>query len=102
MIELAVDSLAPLPGVMTLVVVAFTVSGLVLKVTVGALSVPPTVMTSRALAAEVSVLPEPHAAKNTKGMTAADTTRKRGRLSLIHISEPTRLGMISYAVFCLK
>src|SRR5665648_286475 len=25
-----------------------------------------------------------------------------GRLSLIHISEPTRLGMISYAVFCLK
>src|SRR5659263_389304 len=26
----------------------------------------------------------------------------RPRLSLIHISEPTRLGMISYAVFCLK
>src|SRR5450759_2741027 len=27
----------------------------------------------------------------------------KGRgLSLIHISEPTRLGMISYAVFCLK
>src|SRR5450756_2146724 len=24
-----------------------------------------------------------------------------GILSLIHISEPTRLGMISYAVFCL-
>src|SRR5659263_293409 len=24
----------------------------------------------------------------------------RGTLSLIHISEPTRLGMISYAVFC--
>src|SRR5450756_547232 len=24
------------------------------------------------------------------------------RISLIHISEPTRLGMISYAVFCLK
>src|SRR5450756_2996208 len=24
------------------------------------------------------------------------------RLSLIHISEPTRLGMISYDVFCLK
>src|SRR5665648_1156807 len=23
-------------------------------------------------------------------------------LTLIHISEPTRLGMISYAVFCLK
>src|SRR5450756_2376953 len=27
---------------------------------------------------------------------------KTGQLSLIHISEPTRLGMISYAVFCLK
>src|SRR5450756_2256679 len=26
----------------------------------------------------------------------------RWNLSLIHISEPTRLGMISYAVFCLK
>src|SRR5450756_1594800 len=26
----------------------------------------------------------------------------RQELSLIHISEPTRLGMISYAVFCLK
>src|SRR5450756_940581 len=26
----------------------------------------------------------------------------RQSLSLIHISEPTRLGMISYAVFCLK
>src|SRR5450756_2966958 len=26
----------------------------------------------------------------------------RFALSLIHISEPTRLGMISYAVFCLK
>src|SRR5450756_1750028 len=26
----------------------------------------------------------------------------RLHLSLIHISEPTRLGMISYAVFCLK
>src|SRR5665648_1283779 len=24
------------------------------------------------------------------------------KISLIHISEPTRLGMISYAVFCLK
>ena len=27
---------------------------------------------------------------------------KDTHLSLIHISEPTRLGMISYAVFCLK
>src|SRR5450756_38972 len=30
------------------------------------------------------------------------TDRSRPILSLIHISEPTRLGMISYAVFCLK
>src|SRR5450756_1551984 len=30
-----------------------------------------------------------------------EEARNRG-LSLIHISEPTRLGMISYAVFCLK
>ena len=39
---------------------------------------------------------------------AADINKKRALvrkaidLSLIHISEPTRLGMISYAVFCLK
>src|SRR5665648_488906 len=31
----------------------------------------------------------------------ADAAKVKG-LSLIHISEPTRLGMISYAVFCLK
>src|SRR5450759_1622753 len=39
-----------------------------------------------------------------KGMTVvrgAERVRTMGRLSLIHISEPTRLGMISYAVFCL-
>src|SRR5450759_746623 len=38
-----------------------------------------------------------------KGANVVDV--KRGQvlsLSLIHISEPTRLGMISYAVFCLK
>src|SRR5665648_1164775 len=29
-------------------------------------------------------------------------TEREYNLSLIHISEPTRLGMISYAVFCLK
>src|SRR5450759_3606515 len=41
--------------------------------------------------------------------TAARVAARLGRswvtqwnLSLIHISEPTRLGMISYAVFCLK
>src|SRR5450756_2163274 len=30
------------------------------------------------------------------------TARPVSNTSLIHISEPTRLGMISYAVFCLK
>src|SRR5450756_1849815 len=30
-----------------------------------------------------------------------DGARADEQLSLIHISEPTRLGMISYAVFCL-
>ena len=33
---------------------------------------------------------------------AHQTHRLPYNLSLIHISEPTRLGMISYAVFCLK
>ena len=34
----------------------------------------------------------------------AGVVRRAGaeNLSLIHISEPTRLGMISYAAFCLK
>src|SRR5450759_4409719 len=32
----------------------------------------------------------------------SDCNRIPFPLSLIHISEPTRLGMISYAVFCLK
>src|SRR5665648_745708 len=79
MIALALVSLAPLPSVTTLVVVAFTLSGLVLKATVGALAVPPTVTTSRGLAALASVLDEPQAARNISGMTAADTTRKRDR-----------------------
>src|SRR5450756_57701 len=35
-----------------------------------------------------------HAAEKLQAMVS--------NLSLIHISEPTRLGMISYAVFCLK
>src|SRR5450756_1430726 len=39
----------------------------------------------------------------TSGGTESDNLAIRGTayaLSLIHISEPTRLGMISYAVFC--
>src|SRR5450756_2884871 len=38
--------------------------------------------------------------KNSSEIFAATDTGVY--LSLIHISEPTRLGMISYAVFCLK
>src|SRR5450759_5811123 len=41
---------------------------------------------------------EVHLGFNDMGVAAA---RKVLGLSLIHISEPTRLGMISYAVFCL-
>src|SRR5450756_3041016 len=35
-------------------------------------------------------------------VTANEAPPESLLLSLIHISEPTRLGMISYAVFCLK
>ena len=37
---------------------------------------------------------------NLKGMNIVKG--KPAALSLIHISEPTRLDVISYAVFCLK
>src|SRR5450756_2740069 len=41
--------------------------------------------------------------ERTRAQIALPGTRPAGvYLSLIHISEPTRLGMISYAVFCLK
>src|SRR5450756_2961202 len=36
------------------------------------------------------------------GQETGQRRRLIDALSLIHISEPTRLGMISYAVFCLK
>src|SRR5450756_2957041 len=42
--------------------------------------------------------PQPAALHTITGASA----RAAVNLSLIHISEPTRLGMISYAVFCLK
>src|SRR5450759_4056114 len=37
-----------------------------------------------------------------KGLAFQQGFKSMWDLSLIHISEPTRLGMISYAVFCLK
>src|SRR5450756_2469952 len=46
-------------------------------------------------------LPDKDAARRFKGARWA-LLKNPGDLSLIHISEPTRLGMISYAVFCLK
>src|SRR5450759_2761995 len=38
----------------------------------------------------------------SRSLWIASVSRVAAGLSLIHISEPTRLGMISYAVFCLK
>src|SRR5450756_1083913 len=37
-----------------------------------------------------------------RDVLAVDLAFEQDALSLIHISEPTRLGMNSYAVFCLK
>src|SRR5450756_2865628 len=59
-----------------------------------------------ALAAKVSVLPladeKARAVSRFLASSAFEVERDSQGLSLIHISEPTRLGMISYAVFCLK
>src|SRR5450756_3073158 len=41
-------------------------------------------------------------ARPTGSQRCDGVSRAGSSLSLIHISEPTRLGMISYAVFCLK
>ena len=43
-----------------------------------------------------------HRRLTTAGIEVAPHYHQLLVLSLIHISEPTRLGMISYAVFCLK
>src|SRR5428012_340 len=52
---------------------------------------------------EASSLSCPHRKKVLFSLAAAAFTFQAGYpLSLIHISEPTRLGIISYAVFCLK
>src|SRR5665648_1239138 len=63
----------------------------------------------RRLAAERDVVILAHNYQRPEVQGAADHTgdslelaRIAQKLSLIHISEPTRLGMISYAVFCLK
>ena len=40
--------------------------------------------------------------KRIPNVKDAKVSRSLGGLSLIHISEPTRLRCISYAVFCLK
>src|SRR5665648_1180946 len=43
-----------------------------------------------------------HAVYLQLGDDSSARAEQHAHLSLIHISEPTRLGMISYAVFCLK
>src|SRR5450756_2122298 len=47
-----------------------------------------------------TIMNEMHRAAGRSGVGAV--MGSKNLLSLIHISEPTRLGMISYAVFCLK
>src|SRR5450756_2713379 len=43
-----------------------------------------------------------HQERKRQAPRAGERGRAAEDLSLIHISEPTRLGMSSYAVFCLK
>src|SRR5450631_533226 len=78
MIALALVSLGPVPGVTILVVVAFTLSGFVLSVSVGALAVPAIVTPSSALAWAL-VLLDPQADRKTRGMTATESIRRRDR-----------------------
>src|SRR5660398_182759 len=49
-----------------------------------------------------SLLPPTPEPQRRSGPTPLHPYSAAGRLSLIHISEPTRLRRISYAVFCLK
>src|SRR5428012_11574 len=44
----------------------------------------------------------PNECQQSRNFWRSEPNHARHSLSLIHISEPTRLGMISYAVFCLK
>ena len=51
---------------------------------------------------EIEKLKDPY---NQEGLSEVDTQKisiTQAELSLIHISEPTRLHTISYAVFCFK
>src|SRR5450756_2966941 len=63
----------------------------------------------RAIRGVSGELSAPTSTMNTHPLTSRNDVSTRYpsgetkyELSLIHISEPTRLGMISYAVFCLK
>ena len=51
---------------------------------------------------DASKVQNEYGAEQIQVLEGLEPVRKRPGLSLIHISEPTRLGMISYAVFCLK
>ena len=50
---------------------------------------------------EQSQAKSPEALRAMVAGTLANFQHPTLKLSLIHISEPTRLGMVSYAVFCL-
>src|SRR5450759_5888809 len=62
---------------------------------------PPTARLPRCTRCQVLGIPSSHEYWHM-GETKMRFLTVISRLSLIHISEPTRLGMISYAVFCLK
>src|SRR5665254_21309 len=48
------------------------------------------------------ILASPGVTRRQQASATASASRSVSTLSLIHISEPTRLLSISYAVFCLK
>src|SRR5659263_297811 len=59
-------------------------------------------LTTFRVGGEIAHYVEAHSEEELIATVAAADHDGAPLLSLIHISEPTRLGMISYAVFCLK
>src|SRR5450756_2983387 len=62
----------------------------------------PEIHTSDAIGARDDSCPALYSQPSAAACTSSTACVQMMSLSLIHISEPTRLGMISYAVFCLK
>ena len=78
----------------------------VVRAAVEQASVPALLMSMVHMTGDVGLLdelPGPYAliAMDLQGAMSEDDKNRVRRLSLIHISEPTRLLSISYAVFCL-